>query len=79
MNVVPLRKHKIEEAKLMYEHQLDILGFNETRLSKDICDSDVSVEGFDIQGYDRDTLGGGVAIYVKDTIPQQKKEDMTQI
>ena len=32
LNVVSLRKHKIEVAKLLHDYRLDILGLNETRL-----------------------------------------------
>ena len=74
MNVVSLRKHKVEEAKLMHDNELDVLGLNETRLSKDIRDCEVSVEGYDIYRHDRDTSGGGVAIYVKDTLSHHKRE-----
>ena len=63
----------VELAKLMHDHELDVLGLNETRLSKDIRDSEVSVEGYDIYRHDRDTSGGGVAIYVKDTLPIEKE------
>ena len=66
----------VELAKLMHDHELDVLGLNETRLSKDIRDSEVSVEGYDIYRHDRDTSGGGVAIYVKDTLSHQKREDI---
>ena len=34
LNVVSLRKHMVELAKLMHDHELDVLGLNETRLSK---------------------------------------------
>ena len=71
-----LRKHKVEAAELMHDHELDILGLNETRLSKDIGDREVSVEGYDIYRRDRDTSGGGVAIYVKDTLSHHKREDI---
>ena len=66
----------VELAKLMHDHELDVLGLNETRLSKDIRDSEVSVEGYDIYRHDRDTSGGSVAIYVKDTLSHQKRENI---
>ena len=76
-----LRKHKEEVAKLMLKeevakiNELDILGLNETRLSKDICDREVSIEGHDIYRHDRDTSRGGVAIYVNDALSHHKRED----
>ena len=53
----------------MNEYQLDILGLNGTRWHGDIHDQEVSIEGFKIHRYDRDTSGGGVAIYVKTLFP----------
>ena len=76
LNVVSLRKHKIEVAKLLHDYQLDILGLNETRLSKDTCDNEVSIEGYDIHRHDRDSSGGGVAVYVKDTLAYHKRDDI---
>ena len=66
----------VEVAKLTHDHELDILGLNETRLSKDICDYEVLVEGYDIHRHDRDTSEGGVAIYVKYTLSHHKREDI---
>ena len=76
LNVVSLRKHKVEVAKLMHDHQLDILGLNETRLKKDIQDCEVSIEGYDIYRHDRNTSGGGVALYIKNTLPHHKRDDV---
>ena len=49
----------------MHDHQLDILGINETRLNKQIDDRDVRVDSYDIYRHDRDASGGGVALYIK--------------
>ena len=60
----------------MHDHELDIRGLNETRLSKDRCDCGVSFEGYYIYRHDRDTSGGGVAIYVKDTLSHHERVDI---
>ena len=39
-------------------------------------DCQVSVEGYDIYRHDRDTSGGGVAVYIKDTLSHHKREDI---
>lgn len=75
LNVVSLIKQKVEVTELMHEHHLDIPGINECRLSKDICDSEVTFEGYDIYRQYRDTSEGGVAIYVKDTIPHHYNQN----
>ena len=72
-----IRKHKVEVEKLLHDYQLDILGLNETRLSKDTCDNEVSIEGYDIYRHDKDSSGGGVAFYVNDTLTYHKRDDIT--
>ena len=74
---MPLRKHKVEVEKLLHDYQLDILDLNETRLSKDTCDNEVSIEGYDIYRHDRDSSGGGVAFYVNDTLAYHKRDHIT--
>ena len=57
----------------MDNHQFDILGLNETRLDKVISDSEVRIGGYDIYRGDRNTSGGGVAIYVNQNIPHFRR------
>ena len=61
---------------MIKEHKFHILGLSETRLSKAIIDSAVELEGFDIHRKDRDTNGGGVAIYVNSTISHNRRYDI---
>ena len=44
----------------------DILVVTETWLTKSIADSDVSINSYNIHRIDKNSRGGGVAIYVKD-------------
>ncbi len=76
MNIVSLRKNRYEVAKLMHDLQIDICCLNETRLSKDIRDCEISVDGYDIYRHDRDTSGGGVAIYVRSTLSHHNRNDI---
>ena len=45
-------------------------------MSKNTCDNEVSIEGYDIYRHNRDSSGGGVAVYVKDTLAQHKRDDI---
>ena len=65
LNVVSLRKHHCEIEQMINEHNFHILGLNETRLSKNINDPEIAIQGFEIHRKDRDINGGGVAIYIK--------------
>ena len=76
MNILSLRKNKLELAKLVKDHQLDLICLNETRLSKDIRGNYVSIEGYDLYRQDRDTFGGGVAIYIRSTLSHHKRDDI---
>ena len=49
---------------------IGIIGLSETRLYKTICDSEVNISGYNIFKNDRDVNGGGVAIYVKASLPE---------
>ena len=53
---------------LVNELGIHILALNETKLDKSIDDSLVGIEGYTIKRCDRDRHGGGVAIYIKDTM-----------
>ena len=45
---------------------------SETRLCGKIEDSSLSIEGYKIFRRNRDEQGGGVAIYLKEQIPDQR-------
>ena len=57
---------------MLKDHDIDIIGLSETRLDKTISDSEVNINGFNIFRNDRDVNGGGVAIYVKASLPEPK-------
>ena len=56
----------------MHDNDIDIIGFSETRLDESIRGHEVTIEGYKIFRNDRNVNGGGVAIYVKDTLPVPK-------
>ena len=53
------------------------MGLNETRLEKVISDSEIRIDGYDIYRVDRNTSGGGVAIYVNQNIPHFQRTDIS--
>ena len=62
-------KH-IEELKIFVKNQnFDLLTINETRLDYTIDNNEVDISGYNLIRKDRNRNGGGVAIYVRDTIP----------
>ena len=54
---------------LLHENDIDIIASSETRLSSKIEDPAVAIEVYKIFRHDRGEKGGGVAIYLKEQIP----------
>ena len=61
----------------MVNQPLDILAINETRLGRSIMDSDVSLNGYDLIRNDRNRNGGGVCIYIRNTIQYKIRDDIS--
>ena len=60
---------RIDEVRLvMEEKNIHILAINETKLDEFMPSSLVSVDGYSLERKDRNFFGGGVAIYIKNTI-----------
>ena len=60
---------KIDELRSIAK-QCDaaVIGISESKLDLTVCDSEISIDGYDIIRNDRDRRGGGVACFVKNTI-----------
>ena len=76
LTVVSLRRHFCKIERVINEHKLQILGLSKTRLSEDIKDPEVDLEGFEIHRKDRNINGGGVAIYVNSRISHNRRYDI---
>ena len=70
LNIVSLRKHRRELEIVLNDNDIDIIGLSETRLDETVRDSDVNINGYNIYRNDRNTNGGGVAIYVKESLSE---------
>lgn len=68
---------KIDELKLLClkDNSIDILCLCETFLNNSISDSQIHLEGYSIFRRDRPSNGGGLVIYVKDTIHCVRRND----
>ena len=49
LNIVSITKHFTELQVIMDSHQFDNLGLNETRLGKETLDSEIRIDGYDIE------------------------------
>ena len=55
---------------MLNDHHIDVIVLSETRLDRTISDSEVSISGYNIFRKDRNLIRGGVAIYVKASLPE---------
>ena len=55
---------------MLNDHDIDIIGQSETRLDETISDSEISIRCYNIFRNDGKINGGGVAIYVKASLPE---------
>ena len=64
LNIQSLR-NKLDELRLFCnEYKLHILSLNETWLDENISDDELQLTGYNIIRKDRDSFGGGVAVYI---------------
>ena len=64
---------KLDELKIMIQSEKpDLLAFTETWLHPGIAESEVCLEGYHLFRHDRDGHGGGVALYVGESISVSK-------
>ena len=68
--------HFCEIEHVINEHKLQFLGLSTTRISEDIKDAEVGLEGFESHRKDRNVNGGGVAIYVDSSISHNRRYDI---
>ena len=55
---------------------LNIMSFSETRLDSKITDGMIHIDGYDIIRKDRSRNGGGVCIYLRNSINYQIRQDL---
>ena len=76
LNIASLVKHIDQLRTILLDKPCHILSLNETRLSENIDDGFVKIDGYDIFWADRNRAGGGVALYVKTAINANLREDL---
>ena len=60
---------KLPEIKLLLlETGLDILAITETKLPSNVSDEEIGIDGYFVARKDRDSNGGGVLLYYKQTL-----------
>ena len=76
LNIVSLPKH-IDEIRIILDDQyFDVLALNETRLDENISNQDMFIQNYDLIRADRSRSGGGVCLYVKNSINYLNRNDL---
>ena len=68
LNINSLVKHINELRVAMINQSLDILAINESKLGDNDCDNMLSLHGYTLVGRDRNKKGGGVCVYLRDSL-----------
>ena len=68
LNITSLPRHIDELRVWMRDQNLDLLAINETRLDSSIPNESVKIINYQIIRKDRNRFGGGVSIYVRDSL-----------
>ena len=76
INVVSIPKHHDQLTMLLLNKSIDILAINETRLDKQIMDSEVDIDGYHIIRRDRNRSGGGVALYIRSSLNYKVRHEI---
>ena len=75
LNIVSLTKNIDELRTILIKNGVHVCALNETRLDKDIDDSEINVPDYSVIREDRNRNGGGVAIYIHKDINYKVLED----
>ena len=68
LNINSIMRHIDEIRILLSDCSFDILAINATKLDHTIFDCEIHINNYSIVCYDRNRYGGGVAIYVENSI-----------
>ena len=67
---------KIDEVRLLTKNKcIDILAVNETKIDSKVDDQLIAIDDFSLMRHDRNRPGGGVAIYVRNTVGYRPRQD----
>ena len=78
INLASLYKHIDQLRIYMLPKTVDILAINETRLDSCILNDEVSIPGYTLERKDGNRFGGGVALYIRDSINYKRLNDLPE-
>ena len=76
LNVNSLTKHIDEIRILLAEKPFDVLSINESKIDWSISDSEIFIHNYSVLRHDHNRQGGGVALYIRNSIPYTVRQDL---
>ena len=70
-------RHKIPELNIIIQRtNASVVAVTETWLDDSITNAEIAIEGYSIQRNDRNTIGGGVCLYIRNNLSFNRREDL---
>ena len=76
LNINNLPAHIDEIKILLQEQNIHILALNEAKIDAEFPSELLKVEGYQLDRYDRNRNGGGVALYIRDSLEVDIRQDL---
>ena len=76
LNINSLLKHIEELRFILANFPLDMLAINESKIDDQIPDSEIHISGYNLSRTDRNRAGGGVVVYIRDSISYCERRDL---
>lgn len=76
LNINSLLKHIDEIRIILANSSFDILAINESKIDDLIPDTEINILGYNLIRNDRNRAGGGVVLYIRDSIPYTERRDL---
>ena len=76
LNIFSLLPHIDELRILAADEKSHVIGINETEIDSAIIDSHIALDEYDVIRKDRNSVGGGVALYVHKSVDFKRCDDL---
>ena len=78
-NINSIRNKFVEISPLLADLDIDILGIAETKIDQSFPSAQFSVQIYKLYRQDRDDRGGGIMVYINDSIPHRLVKEYTGV
>ena len=76
-NIISIRNKFMEIYPLLTDFDIDILGLSETKIDQSFISAQFAIQTYKLYRQDRDDRGGGIMVYINDSIPHRLLKEYT--